>query len=142
MKHSGMKDSLDSWFIWSLFEFIFDGANENKMAFLNLYESLCNRLQFNDHIPELSDDQKNWLTETINNSFDQKGKNNLIAISMIFNKQANSKYFPSDQLFDLNQLNPYLQWLWFEFAKLHIKAKQDDDERDVHFVMPNETSLF
>lgn len=111
------------------------------MAFLNLYESLCNRLRFNDHIPELSDDQKSWLSETINMSFDQRGKNNLIAILMIFNKQANSNYFPSDQLFDLNKLKPYLQWLWFEFAKLHIKAKQDDAERDVHFALPNETSL-
>jgi Fe-S-cluster containining protein len=83
------------------------------MAYFLLYDSLCNRLKFDDHIPELSDEQKQWLVNTVNEEVNEKGKNVLIAISLLFNQQTNSKYFPTDQQFSIHQLEPYLQWLWF-----------------------------
>jgi hypothetical protein len=98
------------------------------MAYFLLYDSLCNRLKFDDHIPELSDEQKQWLVNTVNEEVNEKGKNVLIAICLLFNQQTNSKYFPTDQQFSIHQLEPYLQWLWFEFVKLHKKAQIEDVE--------------
>ncbi len=88
-----------------------------------LFESLNRLTQKKNH---LTQNEKIWLIDAINNSLNIEGKEKLYALLVVFNKQQINIYDPKEPFFDIEKIDPKLQLIWFEFTKMHLKSQKDN----------------
>jgi hypothetical protein len=48
---------------------------------------------------------------------------------VVYNKQQTNIYDPKEPFYEIEQIQPRLQVLWFEFTKMHLKSQTDDKRR-------------
>lgn len=83
-----------------------------------LFESL-NRLAASK--PPLAQDEKLWLIDTVNNRIDLDGKEKLYSLLVVFCKLFSKKDDSQESHYDIDQLHPRLQIIWYIFTKMHLK---------------------
>jgi hypothetical protein len=91
-----------------------------------LFESL-NRLT--DKRLSLTHNEKIWLIDVINNKLNIEGKEKLYSLLVVYNKQQTYIYDPKEPFYDIEYIQPKLQMIWFEFAKMHLKMQSMCDKR-------------
>jgi uncharacterized protein YfkK (UPF0435 family) len=95
------------------------------MASYMLFESLY---RLTDKKENLSRNEKTWLIDVINNKLNIEGKEKLYSLLVVYNKQQTTIYDPKEPFYKIEKIQPKLQLIWFEFAKMHLKS-QDGDKR-------------
>lgn len=90
------------------------------MASYILFESL-NRLAVSK--PFLTRDEKLWLIDSINNRMDLNGKEKLYSLMVVFYKFKDSRDSQDSRepYYDIEQLHPRLQVVWYIFTQMHLK---------------------
>jgi hypothetical protein len=73
--------------------------------------------------------EKIWLIDMINNKLNSEGKEKLYSLMVVYNKQQTDIYDPKEPFYEIEQIQPRLQVLWFEFTKMHLKSQTDDKRR-------------
>jgi len=96
------------------------------MASYMLFESLT---RLTDKRNTLNHDEKIWLIDMINNKLNIEGKEKLYSLLVVYNKQQSDIYDPKEPFYEIEQIQPKLQVIWFEFTKMHLKSQTDDKRR-------------
>src|SRR5574344_862206 len=96
------------------------------MASYMLFESLS---RLTDKRDNLNHDEKVWLIDIINNKLNTEGKEKLYSLLVVYNKQQTDIYDPKEPFYEIDQIHPKLQLIWFEFTKMHLKSQTIDKRR-------------
>jgi hypothetical protein len=91
-----------------------------------LFDSLT---RLTDKRDNLDHAEKVWLIDMINNKLNSEGKEKLYSLLVVYNKQQTNIYDPKEPFYEIEQIQPRLQVLWFEFTKMHLKSQTDDKRR-------------
>lgn len=97
------------------------------MASYMLFESL-NRLT--EKKDQLTEENKVWLIDMINNNLNVEGKEKLYSLLIVYNKKQTNVYDPKEPFFDIDKIDARLQLIWFEFVKMHLKSQRDEKRRE------------
>ena len=98
------------------------------MASYMLFDSLT---RLTDKRDNLNHSEKVWLIDMINNKLNSEGKEKLYSLLVVYNKQQTDIYDPKEPFYEIEQIQPRLQVLWFEFTKMHLKSQTDDKRRKI-----------
>ena len=87
-----------------------------------LFDSL---FRLTDKKTGLTHEQKTWLIDVVNNKLNIEGKENLYSLLIVHNKQLATidVYDPKEPIYDIDEIHPRLQLIWFEFTKMHLKKQ-------------------